>query len=100
MILAIGCWIFIITLCQGRYVEVNNEGNDSSDCCVGTHVCGSLFKALLCTKDNAVINITSSVVTLHNTTHMGSRNNITIVGNGVTVACNDSGSLDCFYCSN
>ena len=101
MILAICCWIFTFTFCQGKYVEVNNEVNDSIDCCIiGTHLCGSLYKALSCIEDNSVINITSSLVTLHNAAHMRSRNNITIVGNEVTVTCNDTGSLDCLYCSN
>ena len=101
MILSICCWICVFTLCQGKYVEVNNEGNDCNDCYTAeTCLCRSLFKALSCVEDDTVINITSSLVTLHNATHMGSRNNIMIVGNEVTVACNDSGSLDCFYCSN
>ena len=101
MILAICCWIFTFTFCQGKYVEVNNEVNDSIDCCLmGTYLCGSLFEALSCIEDNSMINITSSLVTLHNAAHMESRKNITIIGNEVTVACNDSGSLDCLYCSN
>ena len=101
MILAIGCWIFFFTLCQSNYVEVNNEGNESSSCCIeGTCLCGSLYGALASVENDTVINITSSLVTLHNATHMGIRNNITIIGNEVTVACNDSGSLDCLYCSN
>ena len=102
MIFAIGCWIFLFTLCQSKYIEVNNKGNDSSSCCTeGTCLCSSLFEALLNVEDDTVINITSSLVTLHNVTHMGSgHNNITIIGSNVTVACNDSGVLDCFYCSN
>ena len=101
MILTIGCWIFVIALCQGKYIEVNNEMNNTNDCCIdGTYQCKSLFEAFLCIEDDTVINITSSVVTLHNRTNLRSRNNIMIVGNGVTVACNYSGSLECFYCSN
>ena len=102
MILAIGCWIFLFILCQSKHIEVNNEGNNSSSCCLeGTCLCGSLYKALLNVESDTVVNITSSFVTLHNVTHMGSGyNNITIIGNGTTVACNDSGILDCFSCSN
>ena len=102
MIFAIGCWIFLFTLCQSKYIEVNNKGNDSSSCCMeGTCLCSSLFEALLNVEDDTVINITSSLVTLHNITHMGSgHNNVTIIGSNITVACNDSGVLDCFYCSN
>ena len=102
MILAIGWWIFLFTLCQGKYIEVNKEGNESSSCCIeGACLCGSLYEALLNVESDTVINITSSLVTLHDLTHMGSgHNNITIIGNEVTVACNDSGSLDCLYCSN
>ena len=101
MILAICCWIFTFTFCQGKYVEVNNEVNDSINCCImETYLCGSLFKALTCIENNSVINITSSLVTLHDAAYMESRNNITIVGNEVTVICNDTGSLRCLYCSN
>ena len=101
MILAIACWIFLFTLCQSKYIEVNNEGNDSSNCCIeGMCPCGSLYEALVHVENDTMINITSSLVTLHNATHMRTRNNITIIGNEATVACNDSGILDCYYCSN
>ena len=102
MILAISCWIFLFILCQSKHIEVNNEGNNSSSCCLeGTCLCGSLYKALINVESDTVINITSSLVTLHNVTHTGSGyNNITIIGNETTVACNDSGILDCFSCSN
>ena len=102
MFLAIGCWIFLFTLCQSKYIEVNNEGTDSISCCLeGACLCGSLYKALLHVESDTVINITSSLVTLQDVTHMGSGyNNITIIGNGAMVACNDSGILRCLYCSN
>ena len=101
MILAIGCWILLFTLCQSKHIEVNNKGNDSSSCCIeGTCLCGSLYEALLNVENDTVINITSSLVILHNATHMETKNNITIISNGATVTCNDSGSLDCLYCSN
>ena len=102
MFLAIGCWIFLFTLCQSKYIEVNNEGTDSISCCLeGICLCGSLYKALLHVESDTVINITSSLVTLQDVTHMGSGfNNITIIGNGAMVACNDSGILRCLHCSN
>ena len=102
MIFAIGCWILLFTLYQSKYIEVNDKGNDSSSCCIeGTCLYSSLFEALFNVEDNTVINITSSLVTLHNVTHLGSgHNKIAIIGSNVTVACNDSGVLDCFYCSN
>ena len=100
MILAIGCWVFVIALCQSKTVEVNNEISDSIDCCSKeSHQCGSLFKALVCIENNNVINITSSVVTLHNKTIIDSKNNIAIIGNGAIVACNSSGILYCANCS-
>ena len=103
MIIAIGCWIFLFTLCQCKYIEVNNAGNDNSTCCIeGGCVCGSFYEALISVEDDTVINITSSLVTLHNVTHMGSgHSNITIIGSDdVTVACNNTGTLDCFFCTN
>ena len=72
------------------------------DCCIeGTCLCGSLFTALCHIGSNSVINITSSVM-LQSLTYMGNGylSNITIVGNNITVACNNSGVLSCSYCSN
>ena len=101
MILAIGCWIFVIALCQGKTVEVNNEISDSIDCCgKESHQCGSLFKALDCIENNTVINITSSVVMLHNISDIRSKSNITIIGNEATVACDNIGILIYENCSN
>ena len=100
MILSIVSWICLFTLCQSKVIEVSSEGKDSNDCCIeGTCLCGSLFKALLCIENNTVINITSSV-SLHNTTHIETRNNITITGNSITVECNNSGNIICVNCSN
>ena len=102
MILFIAGWICFLALCQSKVVEVNDEGNDSIVCCVeGVCPCGSLFKALLHVENNSVINITSSVP-LRNLTRIGlvSLNNFTIIGNRVTVSCNNSGIFTCWYCSN
>ena len=102
MILFIAGWICLLALCQSKVIEVTIEGNDSIICCVeGKCPCGSLFKALLHVENNSVINITSSV-SLHNVTRIGleTLNNITVTGNGVTVACNNSGIFTCLYCSN
>ena len=96
-------WTYLFALCQSKVIEVNNEGNDSTDCCAkGTCLCGSLFKALHMIESNTVINITSSLVTFHDFTEMGLGNisNIIIIGNGATVACNNSGFFVCLYCSN
>ena len=97
--------ICLITLCQSKYIEVNNEGDDSSSCCIeGTCLCSSLFTALYHADSNSVINITSSLVMLQNVTYMhkgiGYLNNVTIIGQEVTVACNNSGVLSCSYCHN
>ena len=105
MILAISCWICLITLCQSKIIEVNKEGNDSSSCCIeGACLCGSLFKALSYVKDDTVINIITSSVSLHNFTHIGfkspSLNNITITGDGIIVMCNNSGVVVCENCTN
>ena len=89
--------------CENKVIEVNNEGNDRTSCCMqGMCLCASLFKALQQIENNTVINITSPLVTLHSSTEMGSGNldNITITGNGATVACNNSAILTCFYCNN
>ena len=96
-------WIFLLTLCQSKVIEINNNGNDSIICCKeGTCLCGSLFKALQQIDNDTMINITSSLVTFHDFIEIGSGNisNITITGNEVTVACNNSGIFTCLYCSN
>ena len=96
-------WTYLFTLGQSKVIEINNEGNDSTICCAdGTCLCGSLFEALHMIESNTVINITSSLVTFHDFTEMGlgNINNITITGNGATVACNNSGFFVCWYCSN
>ena len=101
--LTVAGWICLLALCQGKVIEVNNKGNDSSECCAqGMCICGSVFKALLHVGNNSVINITSSSIFLHNITRIGSEtlNNITITGKSITVACNNTGVFTCLYCSN
>ena len=103
ILLSIAGWICLFALCENKFIEVNNEGNESSSCCTeGTCLCSSLFKAFLHVENNTVINITSSV-SLHNLSRIGSEtllNNVTITGNRITVACNNSGSFACVYCHN
>ena len=100
IISAIVGWIFLYMLCKSKYIEVNNEGNESSSCCIeGTCLCGSLYGAFLHIENNTVINITSSIP-LHNVTHVELLSNITITGNRVTVECNNKGVFTCSHCSN
>ena len=104
MILSIIAWMCLFTLCQSKVIEVSSKGKDSNDCCIeGSCLCGSLFEALFNVENNTVINITSSVP-LHNSTHIVDRsetlNNITIIGNNITVECNNSGIVTCVNCSN
>ena len=100
MILAIGCWICLITFCQSKVIEVSSKGNDSVNCCVeGECVCASLPEALSHIESNTVINIASSV-SLNSSIQIGNLNNITIISNGVTVMCNNSGNVAFIYCSN
>ena len=102
MSLIIICCLCLLTLCQSKYIEVNNKGNDTIHCCVeGKCLCGSLVEAFLHIQNNAMINITSSI-SLHNVTHTGSEtlNNITVIGSGITVECNSTGSFTCRFCNN
>ena len=102
-ILVIFVWICLLTLCQSKVIEVNNRGNDNTDCCIkGKCPCDSLFNALHYIKDDTVINITSSLVMLPFVTKMGSGTlrNIMITGDGAIVACNNSGIIICVGCSN
>lgn len=100
MILSIIGWMCLFTLCQSKVIEVNSKGKDSNVCCKeGKCLCGSLFEALFHVENNTVINITSSVP-LHNSTHVETLNNITVIGNNITVRCNNNGIVTCVNCSN
>ena len=97
-------WLCLVTLvaCDVT-ITVNNNGNDSVICCSGkeTCPCSSLSSALHNMSDNTLINITSESVTLHDIVGMGSGNlsNITIIGNGATIMCNNTGGVYCESCS-
>ena len=100
-------WLCLVTIGQqvyGKVITVNKNGNDSSLCCQSDAcACSSLSKALLCTENNTVINITSQNISLTTSVSIGSGNisNITITGNhGTNVMCNDTGAVFCDMCSN
>ena len=104
MITIITVWLCLIThVACDVFITVNNNGDNSSSCCVnGTCPCSSLSSALHNVSDNTVINITSESVTLHDIVGMGSGNlsHITITGNGATIMCNNTGGVYCESCSN
>ena len=99
-VLIAAVWILLFQFVSSKVITVNNNGNDSVECCVdGTCPCGSLHYALQHLTSNSTINITSESVTLNTTTPRGSLNNITITGNGATIMCNNSGGVYCESCS-
>ena len=104
MILAAIIWIYTLAVCQcSTVITVNNEGNNSNDCCTGGLCpCSSFIDALKYVKDDTTVNITSQIVTLDSNVTMGSGslNNITIQGNGAVVMCSNKGSVACRSCSN
>ena len=87
---------------HSKVITINSTGGSgNATCCVdGECVCTSLSTALLSMTSNTVINITSELVTLEGHIKMVSLNNITITGNGVTIMCNNIGSVYCEYCNN
>ena len=74
MITIVTVWLCLIThVACDVVITVNNNGSDSTNCCVnGTCPCSSLSSALHDVSDNTVINITSESVTLHDIVGMGS----------------------------
>ena len=103
MILTVIGWIGLFTLCQCKVILVSNEGNNSVDCCVRGRekcLCSSFVDALNHLESDTLINITVQSVTLHNHTTVEYLDNVTILGNGATVMCNHTGSMDCRFCSN
>ena len=93
----------MLAICQCKVITVENKGNSSTDCCrSGRCSCSSFTDALRYLEDNTIVNITSPLVTLDSTITMGSGNlsNITLLGNNVTVQCNNTGSVTCEFCSN
>ena len=92
-----------VHLTHSNIIQVGNHGNGSIQCCkLGECICSSLFNALQYLDINTVVNITEDFVILDNVTQMGSDNlsNVTIVGNHVTVYCNNTGRVFCDLCSN
>ena len=81
---------------NSKVITINtNSGSDNASCCVdGECNCSSLSTALTNTTNNTVINITSESVTLEEHIVMGSGDNITIIGSGVTIMCNYSGRVE------
>ena len=107
MIIITAVWLCLIThVVYGgtmtTNITVNNNCSDSDKNCKGSSSCSSLPCALKNMKNNIVINITSKVVTLNDIVGMGSGNlsNITIIGNGATIMCNNTGGVYCESCSN
>ena len=99
------CLIILVSHCSCAHSKViivnSNNGNDNTECCVhGECACSSLYTALLNIDNNTIINITSKLIALNNTTTMGSDKltNITITGSNVTIMCNYSGSVYCESC--
>ena len=87
--------ICLFTLCHCKVILISNEGNNSDCCLSGWCLCNSFIDALKHLEDNTTVNITSQLVTLDSNVTMGSGtsslNNITILGNGATVICNNKG---------
>jgi len=82
---------------HGKVINVNNNGTNSTECCVKGHcLCGCLFTAFRNIENSTIINITSESITLENVTKVGttiSLNNITIISKNATVRCNNIGSV-------
>ena len=59
-VLIAAVWILLFQFVSSKVITVNNNGNDSVECCVdGTCPCGSLHYALQHLTSNSTINITS-----------------------------------------
>jgi len=87
---------------ESKMITVNNQGFNTTACCVdGSCLCNSLSFALKNLSNNTILNITSESVILNTTISIGSGNlqNITITGNGAIVMCNNSGGVYCESCS-
>ena len=105
---AIFVFTFLIILTYqhiySKVITINTiTGSDSDKCCMEAECpCSSLSTALQDMTSNTVINITSESVTVNGKVKMGSGNltNITITGNGATIVCYNTGSVQCDWCSN
>ena len=105
MLTALSVWLCLITGVANWTITVNTTMHDDGMCCGNNETqCtyGSLSTALRCLKNDTVITIVSNMNVLDNITTMGSGllNNITIIGNGATVMCNNTGGIFCNSCSN
>ena len=107
MITITAVWLCLITrvvYSTTTIITVNNNGSDNcNSCCKECNCsCNSLSSALHNMQSTTVINITSEVVTLNDIVGMGSGNlsDITIIGNGATIMCNNTGGVYCESCSN
>ena len=96
-------WLsLVLYMTQCKVITVNNDGIDNEDCCEnGTCSCNSLSHALQSLTNNTIINIEESVM-LQNITSMGTGhlNNVKLVGNNVTIRCNNAGAISFLWCSN
>ena len=105
MIIAI-VWIILTLIShqQESYaitVTINNDGQNSTECCVdGNCPCSSLFNALQNIKTSTIINITSESVKLHNYISVITRYNFNITGNNVVIKCDNIGSVSFVYTIN
>ena len=96
MIIAIVWIILIVTSHHVNAITiiVNNDGQNSTRCCVdGKCDCSSLFNALDNINNSTIINITSESVELHNHTSVISKYNLDITGNNVVIKCDNIGSV-------
>ena len=108
MLLAVIVWICSLTISQCVVtITINNEGNNSNNCCRrGDCPCSNLTDALEHLDSNTIVNITSQQVTLDGHAVMDSRfpllflRNVRVLGNGATVMCNYKGSVGCLQCKN
>ena len=96
-------WLsLVLCMAQCKVITVNNDGINSNHCCGnGTCPCNSLSHALQSLTSNTIINLEESVM-LQSVTSMGTGqlNNITIIGNNITIRCNNVGAISCTSCSN
>ena len=105
-LIVLGLCLISHMVVHGTVITINNNGSDSVNCCTSRNCpCSSLSSALHFIQSNTLINIISKSLTLYDIVEMGSgRNtsyltNIKIIGNGVTIMCNNTGGVSCESCS-
>jgi len=100
-VLAAAAWTFLFAFSQSKVITINNDGNNSTKCCVeGKCSCGSLSLALHNLESHTIIDIASQFLPLHDHNRIANLTNITISGNGATIMCNNSGNVSILYSSN